>query len=127
MAIVLQVFVSWRALPEAWIGLVLGSPVMLAGLLLAAWAVAAAAEVDVEHPSRVVTRGPYAFSRNPMYLGWTLIYVGLALVLELVWPLALLPVVLLLTHVAVLREERDLGRRFGADYRQYRRRVRRYL
>jgi protein-S-isoprenylcysteine O-methyltransferase Ste14 len=62
-----------------------------------------------------------------MYLAWTLGYVGVALVAGTAWPLLLLPVVLLATHVAVLREERSLERRFGAAYRRYKVTVRRYL
>jgi protein-S-isoprenylcysteine O-methyltransferase Ste14 len=43
------------------------------------------------------------------------------------WPLLLLPVVLLVTHIVVVREERSLERRFGAAYRSYKTSVRRYL
>jgi protein-S-isoprenylcysteine O-methyltransferase Ste14 len=43
------------------------------------------------------------------------------------WPLLLLPAVLVVTQVAVLREERSLERRFGAAYRSYKTSVRRYL
>jgi protein-S-isoprenylcysteine O-methyltransferase Ste14 len=43
------------------------------------------------------------------------------------WPLLLLPVVLVVTQVVVLREERSLERRFGAAYRNYKMSVRRYL
>jgi protein-S-isoprenylcysteine O-methyltransferase Ste14 len=62
-----------------------------------------------------------------MYLAWTLGYVGAALVAGTAWPLLLLPVVLVLTQVVVMREERSLERRFGAVYRNYKASVRRYL
>jgi protein-S-isoprenylcysteine O-methyltransferase Ste14 len=62
-----------------------------------------------------------------MYVAWTLIYVGVAFVVNTTWPLVLLPAVLLLTHRTVLREEGDQERRFGAEYRDYKDRVRRYL
>jgi protein-S-isoprenylcysteine O-methyltransferase Ste14 len=97
------------------------------GVLLAAWAVVAARDLDVTTPTTVVTRGPYAHTRNPMYLGWTLLYLGIALVAGSRWLLILLPLVLAYTHAAVLREERYLETRFGRDYRLYRERVRRYL
>ena len=61
-----------------------------------------------------------------MYLAWTVGYLGAALVAGTVWPLLLLPVVLVATHVVVLREERSLERRFGAAYRSYKTSVRRY-
>jgi protein-S-isoprenylcysteine O-methyltransferase Ste14 len=53
--------------------------------------------------------------------------VGVALVAGTAWPLLLLPVVLVLTHVAVMREERFLERSFGAAYHNYKASVRRYL
>jgi protein-S-isoprenylcysteine O-methyltransferase Ste14 len=62
-----------------------------------------------------------------MYVGWTMVYIGAALMVGSRWLLILLPPVLGYTHRAVLREERCLESRFGRDYRQYRERVRRYL
>jgi protein-S-isoprenylcysteine O-methyltransferase Ste14 len=125
--ILLQIVAPWSLSWPAWIGHACGWPLILAGLWLAAWAVRAAADVNLERPSQLVRRGPYTFSRNPMYLAWTLVYVGIALVAGAAWPLLLLPVVLLATHVVVLREERSLQHRFGAGYRSYKTAVRRYL
>jgi protein-S-isoprenylcysteine O-methyltransferase Ste14 len=83
-----------------------------------------AAAVDLERPDQLVDSGPYAFSRNPMYVGWTLGYVGVALVAGTAWALLFLPAVLVLTHVVVKREERSLERRFGAAYQSYKTSVR---
>jgi protein-S-isoprenylcysteine O-methyltransferase Ste14 len=125
--ILLQVVRPWRLPWPAWVGQGSGWPLLLAGLWLGAWAVRAAAAVDLERPDRLVDGGPYAHSRNPMYVAWTLGYVGIALVAGTAWPLLLLPVVLAVTHLAVRREERSLGRRFGDAYRRYRASVRRYV
>jgi protein-S-isoprenylcysteine O-methyltransferase Ste14 len=125
--IVLQVTAPWRLAWPAWIGHAGGWPLLLAGLWLAGWAVRSAADVGLEQPDRLVLNGPYAFSRNPMYVAATLVYVGIALAASAAWLLLLLPVVLLATHVVVLREERSLERQFGAAYRRYRTSVRRYL
>ena len=125
--ILLQVLTP-RSLPwPAWIGHGAGWPLLLAGLWLGAWAVRAAARVDLERPNQVLDSGPYALSRNPMYLAWTLGYIGVALVADTAWPLLLLPVVLVVTQMVVLREERSLERRFGDSYRNYKASVRRYL
>jgi protein-S-isoprenylcysteine O-methyltransferase Ste14 len=89
--------------------------------------VRAAAGVDLERSNQLIDKGPYALSRNPMYVAWTVGYMGVALAAGTAWPLLLLPVVLVLTHVAVMREERFLERSFGAAYRNYSISVRRYL
>ena len=76
----------------------------------------------------VVMTGPYRFSRNPMYVGITLLYVGVAIWVNTVWPLLFLPVILIVMHHGVIvREEAYLERTFGEEYRQYRQRVRRWL
>ncbi len=78
--------------------------------------------------SRIVTSGPFRFSRNPMYVGLTLAYIGLSLLMNLVWPLLILPFVLVTLFVVVVRrEELYLGDAFGEEYAEYRRRVRRWL
>jgi protein-S-isoprenylcysteine O-methyltransferase Ste14 len=99
-----------------------------AGVLAAAWASAAAGEMDIENPNRLLCRGPYAFSRHPMYTAWTMVYSGLLLVLNSLWLVFLLPVLLFYTHrFAVLPEERSLEEKFGEEYLQYAARVRRYF
>jgi protein-S-isoprenylcysteine O-methyltransferase Ste14 len=105
----------------------IGPLVAMLGVLVTAWAVEAVRGVDVTAPETLVTHGPYARSRNPMYVGWTVMYVGVALTGGSRWLLILLPGALAYTHVAVLREERRLEGRFGLEYRSYRGRVRRYL
>ncbi|MFL6192698.1 MAG: methyltransferase family protein, partial [Thermoanaerobaculia bacterium] len=66
--------------------------------------------------------------RNPMYLGMTLLYLGLALWIGTLWPLPLLPVALWATQRYVIaREERYLEAKFGDDYRRYKERVRRWI
>jgi protein-S-isoprenylcysteine O-methyltransferase Ste14 len=76
----------------------------------------------------MVTDGPYAFTRNPMYVSLTLIYLGLALLTGMLWPIILLPVVLILLTVLVIRrEERYLDSAFGEEYAEFRMRVRRWV
>lgn len=79
-------------------------------------------------PTMLVETGPFRFTRNPMYLFGQTAYAGLALLLMLLWSLALLPAVIMVTHHGVvLREEAFLARHFGRAYEDYRRRVRRWL
>lgn len=76
----------------------------------------------------LVTEGPYRYSRNPIYVSNTLIYVGLSLALNAWWPLALMPVLIWIMRVGVIvREEKYLERIFGDEYLRYKQRVRRWL
>ncbi len=76
----------------------------------------------------LVITGPFRFTRNPLYVGATLIYVGIAVAARSLWALALLLVVLAVMQRGVIdREERYLERRFGADYVRYKERVRRWI
>jgi protein-S-isoprenylcysteine O-methyltransferase Ste14 len=77
---------------------------------------------------RLVVDGPYRYTRNPMYTGLTIAYVGMAAMLDSAWPLIVLPVVLIaLVRLVISREESYLSSAFGADYDAYRARVRRWL
>jgi protein-S-isoprenylcysteine O-methyltransferase Ste14 len=76
----------------------------------------------------IVTDGVFRFSRNPIYVSDTLQYVGLALVLNTGWALALIPLVVWIMHAGVItREEAYLERKFGNDYLRYKQQVRRWL
>jgi protein-S-isoprenylcysteine O-methyltransferase Ste14 len=76
----------------------------------------------------LIFRGPYRFTRNPMYLGLTCIQTGLGIALGNLWISILSPVALLVVHfIAVLPEEQYLAEKFGASYHDYCQRVRRYL
>ena len=91
--------------------------------------VAGGTNVDPSLPSTaVVTSGPYRISRNPLYVGLAIVYLGLTLAFDVWWGIVLLVLVLLVMHLGVIqREERYLERKFGDAYRQYRSAVRRYL
>lgn len=62
-----------------------------------------------------------------MYVAWSVMYVGAALIVNAAWPLVALPGVLLFMRIAVVREERHLERRFGAEFEGYLAQVRRYI
>lgn len=105
----------------------LGWPLLAVGMGMVGWAVVVAGSTDLARPDRIVEAGPYRASRHPMYVGWTLAYTGAALLSSNGWLLALLPFVLVMSHLVVRREESRLEHRFGEAYRTYRRRVRRYF
>ena len=80
-------------------------------------------------PTRtIVVKGPYRFTRNPMYVALSVAYLGIALIINSVWSLVFLPfVVLLVDRYVIHREESYLVRKFGTEYDAYRGRVRRWL
>lgn len=79
-------------------------------------------------PTRLVVNGAHAWSRNPMYLSLTFVYVGLALALGRAWPLALVLLPWASMNWAVIPfEEARLRETFGEDYANYCRRVRRWI
>ena len=76
----------------------------------------------------LIFRGPYRFTRNPMYLGATLVELGLGLAVNDLWiSLFALPALLTVHVIAVLPEEKYLSEKFGEPYRAYLTQVRRYL
>lgn len=117
----------WRITERRTVVRAVGWPLVGAGLLCLGWAVRTVSDTNLEEPTALVSGGPYAFSRNPMYVAWTALYAGVALLSNTLWPFVLSPAVLAATHRVVRREERTLARAFGAEYRDYRRDVRRYL
>lgn len=84
--------------------------------------------VRIENASSLVTSGVYGISRNPMYVGVTLDLCALALFLDCFWTL-IGPAVFVAytTRFQIVPEERILAMKFGDAYRDYCRRVRRWL
>jgi len=78
-------------------------------------------------PSLII-RGPYRFTRNPMYVGMTLLILGLGLLFNNLWiSLLALPALVVVHFLAVRPEERYLSEKFGESYKAYLTQVRRYL
>lgn len=111
----------------------LGGALVVASLLLFGYAVqrfrAAGTPVPARKPTTaIVETGPYRFSRNPIYLAFSLFQLGIAVWFSSWWLVATLALAVALMHwVVIPREERYLAARFGAGYRDYRASVRRWL
>jgi protein-S-isoprenylcysteine O-methyltransferase Ste14 len=128
----LQWVVPVRILP-ANIATCMGLALLASGAALATWSrrTMQGAGTNV-HPAlpatALVMAGPFRFSRNPMYLARTLLYLGLGCLLNALWVLALLAPLLLIMHYGVIeREERYLGAKFGEAYLRYQADVRRWV
>ncbi len=99
--------------------LVLGGALSLLGLLLRLWAGGTLRKDKV-----VTTTGPYAHTRNPLYLGTLMIGVGAAVAADLpLWGLAAVLLFIPVYGQTMRREARELEARFGEPYRDYARQV----
>lgn len=112
-----------------WVGwLLLGGGAGLAFVSIGLLHARRTTVVPARQPVRLLTDGPFALSRNPIYIAVSGAYCGFALLAARAWPL-----LLLLGPLAVLRaivvpfEERRLRETFGDDYAAYCRRVRRWI
>lgn len=106
---------------------IVGTSSICLNVLIIAWSVLALGRVDSRDPEQLVNSGPYGFSRNPMYVAWTGLYLGLAVLFRSFWVLLLTPLVAVAVLVTVRREEAELARSFGESYRSYQERVPRYV
>jgi protein-S-isoprenylcysteine O-methyltransferase Ste14 len=78
-------------------------------------------------PERLVTSGPFAWCRNPMYLGHMIFLLGLTLTLRSELAAAITVATIAWFQFRVVRDERRLAERFGPPYLDYKRRVRRWI
>lgn len=84
--------------------------------------------ITIKPTNTLQTTGIYAISRNPMYLGLLIIYIGIAFLKGNLWTLLLIPlVILIVTYFVILNEERYLTRAFGNEYLDYKKKVRRWI
>jgi protein-S-isoprenylcysteine O-methyltransferase Ste14 len=115
------------------LGRPLGAALVLSWAGLTAWSfrrfwASGTSIVPIRPSTALVIEGPYRFTRNPMYVGLLLLYVGVACWFGLVWPLLLAPALVFVIGVYVIgHEERYLTRKFGDEYRRYQAHVRRWL
>ena len=121
-----------RLVVDAQAGL-LGSSLTVVSILLFASAVksfrTAGTPVQARKPTTALVRtGPYRFSRNPIYLAFSLFQLGIAIGVSSWWLIATLAGAVAIIHFVVIpREEQYLETRFGAQYLDYKAAVRRWF
>ncbi len=120
---------------EPWISAlrIMGGMIVVAGFLLAGLAVSQMMKLHTspdphQSVSTLVTGGPYGFSRNPIYLGFFLIYLSFTLFAGTLWGLFASPFLFwTITHAVIHAEEVYLDDKFGDQYKEYRSRVRQWI
>lgn len=101
------------------------------GIILTAWLQMRKAKTNIEPwkpTTTILDSGLYAVSRNPIYLAGIFVYLGMSCLFNSIWFLPLLPIVLFILYFGViLREEKYLEDKFGEEYLNYKKRVRRWI
>jgi len=130
--VVIHLATPLRFLPET-LAVRLGVPLIALAIALFCYSVAkfraAGTPVPARKPTTVIVRtGPYRFSRNPIYLAFSMFQLGFAIWVNSAWLLATLVGAVALIHSVVIpKEEQYLEGKFGALYLDYRASVRRWL
>jgi protein-S-isoprenylcysteine O-methyltransferase Ste14 len=129
-------FIAWHypfsILPNM-IARILGILLIITGIGVIAliWRQMSRAKTNIEPwkpTTKILDTGFYGYSRNPIYVAMIVIYLGVTCFFNSVWFLPFLPLCLLTIHFGViLREEKYLESKFGEDYLDYKKRVRRWI
>lgn len=139
LSAILSGWLLQKAWPLTWPGLndppakFIGWAFVVGGFGIAIWALATMMRQSAEfrphaEATVLVTSGPFRRFRNPMYLGYAMILLGLADAAQNVWIAMMTPVFMVaVTWLAILPEERHLDAKFGDAYRSYKERTRRWI
>jgi protein-S-isoprenylcysteine O-methyltransferase Ste14 len=121
----------WFHVPRLVHGLVnpiLGALLIVPGIFLVEWTIGLqfvrglGTPIPVVATRQLITTGPYSYSRNPMATGTTMVYVGIAVWIGSLSAVALASIYpMVITAYTKLVEEKELERRFGAEYVAYKR------
>jgi protein-S-isoprenylcysteine O-methyltransferase Ste14 len=113
--------------------LLIGILILIIGFLIRVWATYCfymhKMKVIVLHTqNKLITTGPFHYSRNPLYLGGNVfIFLGASLILGTPMGLAITILQIPLVDVMIRREEKQLEKTFGQDWLEYKKQVRRWL
>jgi protein-S-isoprenylcysteine O-methyltransferase Ste14 len=112
---------AWLAHPSA-VSLVIGLPISLLGLLLRAWAAGHLAK-----DQDLAVSGPYAYLRNPLYVGTLIVAIGVVLAARNMWLAVLFASVFALVYLPAVELEEQHLREIFSSYRQYATKVNRFV
>jgi protein-S-isoprenylcysteine O-methyltransferase Ste14 len=124
-------FIEMNLLPLDF-SFILGFLLMFSGVILFAWvrwtmAGSWRVGIDTGTTSKLITSGPFRFSRNPTYISLYIMHIGSYFISQDLLFLFLLGIYLVANHLLILEEERKLDRIYGEPYRAFKQRTGRYL
>lgn len=112
---------QWMGVAVAALGVVFFCSSMLT--MKSSWR----AGIPDKKETSLVTHGIYRYSRNPAFVGFDLLYLGILVAFPNVWHACFVVAAIGVFHLQILNEEQFLIRAFGEEYIEYKKRVRRYL
>ena len=134
--IIMAILLGWLApfpIPAPmfikWIGLGLSALGFILGVLAIIEFRRARTTADPKSPTqKIVTSGIYRYTRNPIYLGFVLILIGLPLNMGIYWGIILVwPLITFMNNMVIKHEEAYLENKFKEQYTDYKSQVRRWL
>lgn len=132
LGVVTQHFLSAMPVPRP-LRILVGAPFQIGAMVVNVWTASLfwrfrTSFIPNKASRTLIVGGPFRFSRNPVYIALTVLYIGLSLCTGYLWALPfLLPAMVLIRYYVVAREEQYLERRFGSAYEEYRKRVPRWV
>jgi len=114
-------FFLWIARPS-WASIAAGTAIAIPGILLRALA-----SGHVKKDEELTTSGPYAYTRNPLYLGSLIMAVGFAIAARSLWVVALMLVMFFAIYLPVIRNEEEFLRQTFPGFNEYAQNVPRLL
>jgi len=129
----LNKWINLKILSDDFILNVIGWILIVSGVLIILWTIyfftKEKEDVRLEKPTnKIIIKGPFRFSRNPIYLSFNLGYIGISFISNNLWLIIFLPIAfIVLYYWVVLREEEYLEKKFGKKYQLYKKKVRRWI
>jgi protein-S-isoprenylcysteine O-methyltransferase Ste14 len=127
------IYFPWPATRLDGFFVIFGTTLYVIGMILAIWARLTMRQIwghpgehNIKRQNKLVTQGPFSLSRNPIYVGFLLIYFGYGIAVR-TWFIVLRIPLLIYFYRSILKEEKNLEKYFGKTYKTYKTQVPRFL
>ena len=126
--VLLDYFFPQQLFQAKFLWIILAGIFLLWGFVWMIWSVQETGRMDLAASEKLITSGPFSISRNPMYVSWILVYLGVFFLNRSIWLMLLFIPAILGTHfLAIIKEENNLKQEYGDKFIEYCQKIRRYL